>query len=800
MPNYVPGMGNPHAKIMIVGEAPGEEENRLGLPFVGKSGEYLTNLLKLAGIKREECWITNVLKYQPPHNEWKRMAEVGIDLGQQVRNLWNEIEQINPNVIVPLGAHALQAVTGHSKISNYRGSILRTLKGQWKAVPTYHPAHMLRQKGGEIPDYKLNVVLRLDLERAREQSLFPDYKVPHRSLRVIRDSGSLYSFFRANKDKSLVSVDIETTKCIPLCIGLAFSRNEAVSIPLLDIISPKNPGGISELQLSSMWKLVASLLRTPGMRVIGHNYKFDEARLDSIGMPTRDLYCDTMLLAHTVNPELPKALEFVTSIYTEEPYYKNEREDYDPKKHDIKRLLLYNARDAAVTYEVYEELIKDLVEYGLEEFFFGYVMKLHKAYLDMEREGLLVNQDYRFMLDVKYSQLFFALQAEMENMVRHPVNCNSNSENGQVATLLYKELGIPKRAGVDADTIVALINNTIKSPLHKAVCENILEQRKVTKTLGTYVRARPDYDGRMRTSYRIVGTETGRSSTSVLKAPVRPEQVGLAFQTMTKHGEIGTEIRKMFIPDPGWILLEADGSQAEARAVSILAEDTETLELFKKTDIHKMTAAWCFETNYDHVTKEFRFIGKKVRHAGNYDMGKARCMQVVNTDAQKYGLDVSISEWKAGQLLDKFHQFAPKVRGVFHKAIQEALAANNRILITPFGRRRQFLARWGNDLFKEAYAYIPQSTISDQVKMAMLATRERLPGIRVILESHDAFMVMIKPNDLKEVATVMKEEMERPIDFSKCTIPRGTIVIPCELQTSDSNWKDLTEYRLEVAA
>ena len=798
MPIYVPGAGNPNAKIIIVGKAPGDEESRLRAPFVGKSGEYLNGLLKQAGINREECWVTYVCKYQPPHNDMKRLPEIRIKLEDQVDNLWKEIESLKPNVIVPLGNTALQAITGKSNITNYRGSILRAVKNPFKAVPTFNPDHLFRQRGGEIPDYKLNVVLKLDLIRAREQSLFPEYRVPSRLLRVVRTAADLYSFFRANRDRNIVSVDIETSRCIPLCIGLAFSRHEAISVPLLDVLSAKNPGGVSETQLIGMWKLVASLLQTPNIKVIGHNYKFDEARLDSIGMYTRELYCDTMLLAHTVNPELPKALEFVTSIYTEEPYYKNEREDFNPKKHDLKKLLIYNARDAAVTYEVYEALSKDLEEYKLKDFFYNYVMKLHKLYLGIEREGLCVNNVYRHMLEVKYSQLYYALQAEMENMVGHGVNCNSNP---QVDKLLYTELGLPARKGADADTLVALMNNVIKNPLHRAVCENILDQRKVTKTLGTYVRAMPDYDGRMRTSYRIVGTETGRSSTSIMKAPIRPDSMGIAFQTMTKHGEIGTEIRKMFVPDPGYILLEVDGSQAEARVVALLADDYETLELFNTTDIHRLTAAWCFDIAYSLVTKEFRFIGKKIRHAGNYDMGKGRCMLVINTDAQKYNIKISISEWKAGKLLERVHEFAPKIRGVFHKGIVDALHDNDRILVTPFERRRQFLARWGNDLFKEAYAYIPQSTVSDQVKMAMLRTQARLQGLRIIIESHDSFTVMIKPNELKLVATVMKEEMEKPIDFSLCTLKRGTLVIPCEFQVSEKNWKDQVEYKLlEVAS
>src|SRR5206468_11465187 len=94
--------------------------------------------------------------------------------------------------------------------------------------------------------------------------------------------------------------------------------------------------------------------------------------------------------------------------------------------------------------------------------------------------------------------------------------------------------------------------------------------------------------------FKINGTETGRSSTGILKKPLRPTKMGLAFHTIPAHGRLGKDIRSMLIPDPGKIFIKADYSQAEARIVAVLSEDWELLEAFDKVDIHRRTAALFF--------------------------------------------------------------------------------------------------------------------------------------------------------------------------------------------------------------
>jgi DNA polymerase I-like protein with 3'-5' exonuclease and polymerase domains len=348
------------------------------------------------------------------------------------------------------------------------------------------------------------------------------------------------------------------------------------------------------------------------------------------------------------------------------------------------------------------------------------------------------------------------------------------------------------------------------------VLELILEIRKIGKVIGTYVCAAVDHRNRFLTGVNLA-LETGRTSTSILKVPVFTEPTGLAFQTITKHGEQGSDIRSMMIPDPGYVFFESDLSGAEAYVVAELARDEKMKKMFKYgIDLHRVTTGWLINSCPDDLLElfflsqndeeckamalkingilkalingEVRQIGKKFRHAGHYDMGK-----------REASLQTGVSEWKAGEFLKKFHDSNPNIRGVFHADIKKALQDNNRVLVTPHGRRRQFFNEWGDELFKEAYADIPQGTVSDHLKFAAQRIEKRCPWIQILVESHDSFTClapidigaqypMAKIDKLKEVTT---EELSTPIDFKHCTLSRGVVIIPNEMFIGKDNWLNM---------
>jgi len=794
---------------MFVGEAPGAIEDYSGIPFSGPSGELLWEICREIGLDRRELYVTNVCKYRPPNNDMRRLKEIGIDVDEQISQLWDEIQTINPNCIVALGGTPLRALTGKDKISKWRGSVLRTQHLDYKVLATIHPAALLHS-GSEAEEredlsvkyekkikkgplkYSYRHILKLDLLRAVRQSESRIYNPPERVLEIARDSVTLGRFLDLYSDRNkypYVSVDIEVFKSIPYCIALAFNNWHAISIPLLDIFSWKNEEGIHVHQLCEMWRLVAELLDSD-VRVVGQNFKFDQGQLARIcGIHIRNFYCDTSLLAHALHPEFPKALEFTTSIYTEEPYYKEEGKEFDWKRDKPKRVLLYNARDACVTFEVFEEMIKDARDTvvpgfptWVDEFIFGHQMALHPFYCEMEEVGFKTNKAMQRMLVDLYDAKIEVSQNELNMLAGWEVNVDSPK---QCAVLVYNQLKYPVRKGTSEDVVTALLANTKKqTPAGRRTLELILWVRRLN-IAKTKIGRSTDYDGRMRTVFTICGTETGRSSTKIQKPPVRPEKMGVEFHTLTKHGDIGTEVREMFEADDGYVIVETDMSQAEARIVALLAQDTKVLQLFQdKADIHRLTASWIFGIKPEEVTKDLRFIGKTCRHAGNYDMGKHRLMELVNTEAKRQHLDVNISEWKAGKILDSFHSFSPNIRGVFHQGVQDALQANNRVLVNPFGRYRQFFDRWGRELFKEAYAQLPQSTVPDHLRRAGIRAKIRFSqeGIdaRFVVEAHDALIGLVKAEHAARYRDILHEEIEQPIDFSRCTISRGSLVIPAE--------------------
>jgi uracil-DNA glycosylase len=136
--NPVPGEGNPNAALVLVGEAPGAQEDAQGRPFVGACGRLLDSLLEAAGLERDDLFITNLLKHRPPRNRAPRRSEI--------RHEWPWLEAqlaaIAPRLVVPLGGHALEALAPGHKVTQAHGRVIEH-DGR-RVYPVFHPAAALR--------------------------------------------------------------------------------------------------------------------------------------------------------------------------------------------------------------------------------------------------------------------------------------------------------------------------------------------------------------------------------------------------------------------------------------------------------------------------------------------------------------------------------------------------------------------------------------------------------------------------------------------------------------------------------
>ena len=811
------GGGALGANLMIITDSPSNDDLNSGKLLSGSTGRMLDSLLKESGINRDSCWTTSLSKkYITPNIGKKKIpfkirAETsGVDLESQITNLREEIRAVGPNCILTLGGTSLAYISGKTKIQNFRGSILPAYST--KVVGTYHPRDLTgSNESSEIKGYWNKYIIIADMKRALKQSTFKEYNPPYRTLEVCKNSEQLRQFIDRYADKKITSADIEAHgQCIPFCIGFAFNRHHGLSIPFWN-----NDGSLINTPDSDMvniWILIQYILDNFG--IIGQNFNYDRDKLKRLGFSVRNHYDDLMMKAFCINPEFPKGLAFNTSIYTEEPFYKDEGM-YEGEPKD---LLLGCARDSCVQFEVNEEMDKDLIELNLQKFYRNFLMTLPEIYAEIESTGFVIDYENRDLLLKKYVSWRERINYELYRLAEVPINIRSPK---QVSVLLFNVWKLPARNGTGEEELTSLLNlKSFTNTEYRKGVELILEGRRVNKTIDTYLYALPDYDGRMKTTC-FPCLETGRTSNGQQDPPIRPtiemrnaqgkkvkKSMGIAYQTITKHGDIGQDVRGCYRPDKGYVLVNIDSSQAEARVTSRFSNDDRMLALYDTNDIHALTASWFLGGTEEQYSKKLlgyecseRFLGKTLRHAGERGARGKRAMNEVNTSARKYKIDIRIDEQMADAALKTFHKMCPNIQNVYFKEVTEIIN-RSRTLTAPLpygvdaesGGKRSFFERHGDELIRQALSYLPQRAVSDNTKNAAVRIKKLDTGARLVMESHDALLYMVRESEVDEFVPVAKIEMERPIDFSNCSLPRPSLSIPSDVEIGD-NFMSLNKYR-----
>lgn len=332
----VPPSGPVNARIMIVGEAPGAEEELRGEPFVGASGQELNRMLAEAGILRSECFITNVARSRPYNNDIKQfIAEskkevdanpaaytrlrdkmVKLPIVEGVQALLKEINLVQPNLIIAFGNTPMWALTGRWGIMKHRGSMLYATAPypKVKVIPTLHPAYILR-------DWSGRALAVHDLKRAGRFRNGEDYPRPNWSF-TIRPSfdtvqRTLLNLIQACKalgtDPLWIDFDLETKAGHIDCAGISWSRTEAICIPFM---SQTNSAGYwsAEEEAAIVW-LLYRLLTHPNCFVRGQNLLYDCQYTYRHWHFIPNVKQDTMISQHVLWPGLKKSLDFQASMY-----------------------------------------------------------------------------------------------------------------------------------------------------------------------------------------------------------------------------------------------------------------------------------------------------------------------------------------------------------------------------------------------------------------------------------------------------------------------------------------------------
>jgi len=812
--NVVPFDGPLDAKMCFIGEAPGEHENSALRPFVeeAEAGGLLSRCFRTVGIARNEVLMGNVFSQRPPNNK----VNYYFQDSKNTRPTWEGEEHISRlkeyleerkkegkvNVLVALGAPALHVLTGKKRILKWRGSVLPcTLVGGFKVYPCCHPSYVNRLMNepeerlfGEKKKQQQNALplfLR-DLERATEQSSSPDFSPPQREFKII-DNAQEAIIELGKLREGIVAADIETlfSDVGPLhwCIGFSPRPDYAFIIPFL-----KGRRFFWSLpEERRVLQAISRLFLNPGVKKVFHNCLFDLSVLGRY----YGLRCasgsveDTMLCYHASYPYLKKALETLTSIYTWEPYYKDDGKVWDGRRISDEAEFIYNGRDCCVTREIWPLVKRDAKELGTWE---GYrrTMSVIPSLLEMQIRGVRIATEKKAGLQSAFKEKVVEAEATLVESTGQNWNLNSSP---QMIRLVYGYLGMPmqynhktKKPTTDKDAL----NRLRKKHPENKVLKAIVDHRKFAKLKNTYAEMKVERDNRIRTSYGFISTYRLNSSESIFGG-------GGNLQNIPVRTEEGRLVRSLFIPDKGKVLLAGDLRTAEKRVIAWLSNDIRQIEAFlANEDTHWLDAKMIFQipdsvkylpeakwrdnfTNQEHPLKFYRDLTKSIVYAASYGMGFIMLQTILIRE------EVYLEAGLCKRLLYQYKANNPMLTSWQNATKEEIRATRTLITPSPFKRKRVFRGRLSDNLFRSALAFRPQCTVGEILEVAIQKLHATSSIFEPLLNVHDEVVGQCLPRDIPASIAEVKSALEIPLQINN-----RELVIPCDFKTG-SDWGNLKE-------
>lgn len=746
---FAPGSGPDNASIVVLGEAPGYQEARHGTPFVGPSGKLLDQVLAHHGINRRDIYVENVVACRPPDNRTPTKEEISACWPRAK----SEISKRSPRHIVALGNTAAQTVTGlREGITSLRigRSRVSPFFPDAEVITTVHPAFCLRSS--DAFPFFVNDIGKINSPiKEWTPPKWAAIEDPQDAVKVIQE-------LNTDKYRELV-VDIECSiekdsafdhpdHYKMLCIGFAYADGKAVVI------------GQRAIQDQSVKDSLRELFGNARKEWIAHNGKFDFAALASWGLED-NLHFDTMLASYTLD-ERPgtNSLGYCAVEELGTPDWKDVVKPYIGKDKNYslipkKVLYKYNAFDCGNTWDLKKLYTPKLKEEGLQSLH-DFLCRASMGLKHAEMAGVGVDIDVLDELTDEYMGKLGDLEENLKAWVANPRSPK------QVAEAL-KELGLAA-TDTTADTLQRLYEGVDPDGEAGQFLGYMLEHRKAAKFYGTYVKGIRSRlrRGMVHTSFLVHGTTTGRLSSR------NPN-----LQNVPR----GPRIRRMFIPAPGNVFVQADYGQVELRVAAVLSGDPYLLGVLGDTS----------RDMFDELGVELY---------GPVALGPNRKELRIRTKAYVYGVNYGrtaydiakehrIPQAEAQRGIDTYFRLAERLNAWRKETMNQILDDTAPDLQTPFGRKRRFWLITGDnqqDVLKQGLAFVPQSTASDINLLA--ATRLRLDydlDVRILV--HDSTLVECKEEEAERTA----ELMSRVMSATAAEIMGDAIPFPVEAEIG-TNW------------
>lgn len=732
-------------KVLIIGEAPGEEEDRDGIPFVGRSGRLLREVLEEVGFDEEDIRFTNVVRCRPKDN---KVSKRSINYCSEFA--FNDIEEYNPDQVWLMGNSPLNGILGESGISNWNGVIIEKERTY---VPLFHPAYILRNQ--DAMDEWLDAMLKAVDGKEKRESY--EYIFPKTVQEVEEMARFLAKYEYISYDTETSDLNAFNKESFILSVSFA-AGGKAFALP---IDHPES--WWSDEELDRVVYIVKDILWDHDGNVIGHNTKFDLMHTIAYLDCKFSIGGDTMLLSHIIDSRRGiHGLKRLAGIHLGMYEYEAELEDHirqhpeaDPDRGGsyafipLEILLPYGAMDAEAT-DLLHPILYDKLSDKQKVLYDQAILFVSDILAEMQCNGMVIdeyiakryelvynavqNEVYYDMLgDKKLQKMIKARQKELDEKTadyndyniedgyivfygeyitrgkgkvsknkklyrkkRQIYQFNPNSPD-QVAELFFDYYNIPLLG--KTKTGKPSVKSKLMRPLEDEypIIHKVRYYKLLNKMLSTYIRPSQanwlSDDGRVRTTFNQHGTITARLSSSdpfnSQNIPTPEKEPGtlleiLPIKNLITHSFINYDANDFVTMFRDGVVMSADYSGMELRVFASLAKCEKMLQIHRSgRDFHSMVAVMSLTQKEiaDILDSEIKALPKPVRYVYKWTNWTLLFGGSAYTLHKLYNVPLAEAE----ETVEMYYRTFPEVLDFKDECVE--FTEKHGYIESPFGRR-----------------------------------------------------------------------------------------------------------------
>ena len=594
-------------------------------------------------------------------------------------------------------------------------------------------------------------------------------KKNNQNYKIIKSYSEIDVLIKKLKTKKIVSIDLETTNINPniadiVGISMSYKEHSGIYIPILC------PQKERCLDLSVICNMLKPILESKDLKFIGQNIKYDALILKRNNIELRSIYFDTMIAESIISPDKNTyKLDYLSEEYLNykmmpiDKLIGDKPNEVSMKDVPLEDIAYYACEDSDITLQIYEIQKKILIDKSLDKLFYSIEMPLVKVLVDMEYDGVYVDDSVIDQLCANLKKDLKQISKKIYSISNKEFNINSPQ---QLAVVLFDELGLKmfKKRSTSVDVLKKLIE-------YHPIAEFILEYRHLNKLVNTYLDKLPIYinekTGRIHTSFNQTVASTGRLSST------KPN-----FQNIPIKTDVGKSIRKAFkVQNNNDLIISFDYSQIELRILAHYSNEKRLIDAFNENiDIHTKTASLIYGINNEEVEFHHRRVAKVINYSIAYGAGPYRISEE---------LKIPIKE--ASRIIENYFNRYPGIKRYIENIVDEGRI--NGFVVTLSGRQRSTLNLTSSnrniqEAEKRATINMPiQGTASELIKLAMIdisnTLKEQKYKSKMILQVHDELLFEVPKDEKEDIIKMVKNKMEGAMQLN---VP---IIVDCNF---GENW------------